>query len=46
MLFSEPLGKVTKFIEPGHTEFFFHAEAAPAAEEIAKSAKITYKEIY
>lgn len=46
MLFSEPNGKVTKFLEPGQTEFFFHAEAAPGAEEIAKSTKISSREVY
>ena len=47
MLFSEPQsGKLTKVIEPGHIEFFMHSEAAPEAEEIAKTAKVLFKEVY
>ena len=46
LLFSEPLGKVTKLISPGSSDFMMHAEATPGAEEIARVAKVTYKEFY
>jgi hypothetical protein len=42
LLFSEPLGKVTKLISPGSSDFMMHAEAMPGAEEIARVAKVTY----
>ena len=46
LLFSEPLGKVTKLISPGSSDFMMHAEATAGAEEIARVAKVTYKEFY
>ena len=46
LLFSEPSGKSTKMIDGGALEFFMHAEASPEAEEIARVAKVIYKEVY
>jgi hypothetical protein len=46
LLFSEPLGKVTKLISPGSSDFMMHGEATTGAEEIARVAKVTYKEFY
>jgi len=46
LLFSEPQGKVTRLIKQGSADFMLHAEAMPAAEEIARVAKVTYREIY
>jgi hypothetical protein len=46
LLFSESQGKVTKMIGPGSSEFMLHAEAMPGAEEVARVAKVTCKELY
>jgi hypothetical protein len=46
MVFSEPSGKITKILEPGAIEFFMHAEATPGADEFARGAQCTYKEVY
>jgi hypothetical protein len=46
LLFSEIGGRISKIVAPGKTEFMMHAEAKPAAEEIARVAKVTYKEVY
>jgi hypothetical protein len=46
MIFSEPSGKVTKVVEPGNIEFFMHAEATPGAEEFARGAQCTFREVY
>ena len=46
MIFTESNGKMIKVVEPCHIEFFMHAEAAPGAEEFARAASITYKEVY
>jgi hypothetical protein len=46
LLFSEPHGKATRVISPGSTDFMMHAEAMPSAEEIARVAKVSFKEIY
>ena len=45
MVFSEISGKVTKIVQPGQLEFMMHAEATPGAEEFARGAQCTYKEI-
>jgi hypothetical protein len=46
MIYSEASGKITKVIEPGAIEFMMHAEATPGAEEFARGAQCTYKEVY
>ena len=46
MVYSEASGKVTKIVEPGALEFFMHCEAAPGAEEFARGAQCTYREVY
>ena len=46
LLFSEPGGCVNKMIEPGQIEFMLHAEAEPEAEEVARVAKVIYREAY
>jgi len=46
MLFSELNGKYTKMIDAGALEFIMHAEASPDAEEIARVAKVLYREVY
>ncbi len=45
MVYSEPGGKVKKVIEPGVLEFLMHAEAAPGAEEFARGAVCTFREV-
>ena len=46
LLFSEQNGKYTKMIDGGALEFIIHAEASPDAEEIARVAKVIYREVY
>jgi hypothetical protein len=46
MVYSEASGKMTKVIEPGSIAFFMHAEAAPGAEEFARGAQCTFREVY
>ena len=46
MVFSEPMGKMRKVIMPGALEFMMHAEAEPGAEEFARGAICTYKEVW
>ena len=46
LLFSEQNGKYTKMIDGGALEFIMHAEASPDAEEIARVAKVIYREVY
>lgn len=46
MSFSEPSGRVVKIVEPGTLMFLMHAEASPGAEEFAKGAEISHKELY
>lgn len=46
MVFSEPTGRITKVVEPGAIEFLMHAEATPGAEEFARGAQCSYKEVY
>ena len=45
MVYSEANGKITKTIEAGAVEFMMHAEASPGAEEFARGAGCTFKEI-
>ena len=45
-MFSELNGKFTKMIDGGAMEFLMHAEASPDAEEIARVAKVIYREVY
>jgi hypothetical protein len=45
MLFSSKTNKITKRIEPGHTEFMMHSMAVPNVAKFVRSAKCIVREI-